>query len=540
MNLQDISAEVRPRSHWAAVDFGFLLLRRRYFMAVAAIAFVVLPPFVLIELLFSEYSWVPVTVVWWCKPLWERPTLHILSRDLFGDAPSLRSTLAGFWRDASTQALASLTWRRLSATRSLDLPVVQLEGLSGEARVRRLGLLRRGDAGPGAIWLLIVCANLEIAIPLGLLALIQAFVPAHVDWDVISASLGDDGSVTAVADVLGDCLYVATVIAVAPFYVAGGFGLYVNRRTELEGWDLEIAFRRLVGRLASGRPGHDTMRVATRAAAVVCLCGVSLLGPGTLHAAPTEAAQAGSGIAAIAEVEQASAGREQAHRLIREVLSGDSFHDRDTIWVPRFVLDWDLSMEDSEEYEFPAWLESLITFLGRAIAVLSEATLVVLAALLLGYVAFQYREAIAGAMRSPSRAGRRAGVPQTVAGLDVSPESLPSDVVAEVRQRWQRGDVRDALALLYRATLSVLVVEHEVAITADATERECVLATRRHVEAERANYFTALTRAWQLTAYAHRGPNPDEWDVLCDDWTRYFAHGPRTGPPGLTGQRTDG
>ena len=36
---------------------------------------------------------------------------------------------------------------------------------------------------------------------------------------------------------------------IEPFYVGAGFGLYLNRRTQLEAWDLEIAFRRMRKRL---------------------------------------------------------------------------------------------------------------------------------------------------------------------------------------------------------------------------------------------------------------------------------------------------
>jgi len=35
--------------------------------------------------------------------------------------------------------------------------------------------------------------------------------------------------------------------------VASDFTLYLNRRTELEGWDIEIAFRQLAARRASAR-----------------------------------------------------------------------------------------------------------------------------------------------------------------------------------------------------------------------------------------------------------------------------------------------
>ena len=45
--------------------------------------------------------------------------------------------------------------------------------------------------------------------------------------------------------------YIAMSI-VEPFHVAAGFSLYLNRRTELEAWDLELAFRRLRERLGTG------------------------------------------------------------------------------------------------------------------------------------------------------------------------------------------------------------------------------------------------------------------------------------------------
>jgi hypothetical protein len=44
-------------------------------------------------------------------------------------------------------------------------------------------------------------------------------------------------------------LYLLVISIVEPFYVAAGFSLYLNRRTELEGWDIELGFRTLAARL---------------------------------------------------------------------------------------------------------------------------------------------------------------------------------------------------------------------------------------------------------------------------------------------------
>ena len=41
------------------------------------------------------------------------------------------------------------------------------------------------------------------------------------------------------------------MLLLEPFYVAAGFGLYLNRRTLLEGWDIEVALRRIAERHAA-------------------------------------------------------------------------------------------------------------------------------------------------------------------------------------------------------------------------------------------------------------------------------------------------
>ena len=38
--------------------------------------------------------------------------------------------------------------------------------------------------------------------------------------------------------------YAIVVLFLEPFYVASGFAMYLNRRAELEAWDIEQEFRR--------------------------------------------------------------------------------------------------------------------------------------------------------------------------------------------------------------------------------------------------------------------------------------------------------
>jgi ABC-type sugar transport system permease subunit len=70
---------------------------------------------------------------------------------------------------------------------------------------------------------------------------LQAWLVPHngpLDWRELLQN-------PAASAVLWNTLAYAAVVAfLEPFYVAAGFGMYVNRRVELEAWDIEQEFRR--------------------------------------------------------------------------------------------------------------------------------------------------------------------------------------------------------------------------------------------------------------------------------------------------------
>ena len=72
--------------------------------------------------------------------------------------------------------------------------------------------------------------------------------------------------------VAGNALAWMATTVIEPFYIGAGFGLYLDRRTQIEGWDIEIAFRRMRRRLQALLP----------ALLVACALGVAL--PRAAHA----------------------------------------------------------------------------------------------------------------------------------------------------------------------------------------------------------------------------------------------------------------
>ncbi|MBL8115869.1 MAG: DUF4129 domain-containing protein, partial [Acidobacteria bacterium] len=252
MQLSLIAAEVRPRTPWEAVDHGFGLVRRfaRHvfppWLAVltAGWLLVILP-------LHAHPGWAFV-VLWWLRPIFDRVPLFVLSRALFGAPPSFREVLKALPRLLTGHLVSALVLFRLSPVRSFLLPVWELEGLRGSQRWQRSSLLQREDRGTATL-LTAGSSLLEMVLVLGAATALEFLFPERQPVssgeEEAAALLG--GLDLSNADLFGflATTYLAHAL-IEPFYVSGGFALYLNRRTSLEGWDIAIGFGRLTERLS--------------------------------------------------------------------------------------------------------------------------------------------------------------------------------------------------------------------------------------------------------------------------------------------------
>jgi hypothetical protein len=240
MQVDAIAVELRPRPMWEAADLGVRLLQanaRSVWLTCAPVFAVVL----LLALATVEIApWLPSLIIFWLKPWLDRSLLFVLSRAVFGQSTRF-SDLWSAQRSVWWRALPStLTWRRLSPWRSFTQPIHQLEGQRGAARSQRRSQLLRGQRG-AAGGMHLAFFHVEAVFILGLLALALLFAPEDLRGDVFSWLVRDD----EIAATL--CLAAAYGVAVAllePFYVAAGFAMYLNRRVQLEAWDIEQEFRR--------------------------------------------------------------------------------------------------------------------------------------------------------------------------------------------------------------------------------------------------------------------------------------------------------
>jgi len=249
-----LTVKIRTRAHWEAIDLGLALVQTYWRSLYAAWLAVVLPVvFLALTLTYllnsndNDYVY-GMYLLWWLKPLYDRVLLHVLSRAVFGETVSWRGalrTIPGLLRHSGL--FRALTWGRFSPKRSFKLPIWQLEGVKGQTRRRRLASLK----GDGAVRLLFVCATFEVILMLGMLGLIlmmlpPEFVPSRPELfsDFFTAD-----KAPLWFKVIYSLIYLLAISIIEPFYVAAGFTLYLNRRTELEGWDIELGFRTLAARL---------------------------------------------------------------------------------------------------------------------------------------------------------------------------------------------------------------------------------------------------------------------------------------------------
>ncbi len=527
MELEQLAIEVRERKGWSAIDLGFALARQWWRGLFLSWLLPALATFTLFHLVLYKYPGIAMLLTWWLKPLYDRFPLYILSKRLFGEEVPVSTCLRNWRRVCACDPLPWLLWRRFNPLRSFVLPVTVLEGLRSKARQRRVGTLEM-RASIYAMWLTTICIHIETLLVLATLFAVFLLVPPQIDMDLFSLIAEREGALLYG----GNLLSLLAMALVAPFYVSGGFMLYINRRIELEAWDIELAFRALAARL-------HKLSLSVIAGLVFAMAFAG--------AAPTVLASEGDmsqSAVAQATIEPNSIGLEQpttdpaftaayAQEQISAVLDGEAFHQVVTIAEWR----WKHADENEAEGTIPEWIIRLVEILGKlwpdwdgdtastleTIAWLLRAAVIAILLYLFTRFFLQYRSTLGRWFGlDESSTGEDVAPPQRLFGMAVSQESLPGDIPAEVTGLWGRGERRAALALLYRGALSQFLHRYEVPFTEALTELECAELVAARSESRYSQYFRDMTRGWMQLAYGHIEPEQLWVELQCERWRELF------------------
>ena len=238
MKAEQLQLALRPRPAYEAVDLGVAMTQRSRRPLLRAFLPLALLLVVACGATIELAPWLPSTLLWWFKPWLDRTLLHIYARQAFGEETSFNEAWSARRNAPWLTMLQWLTIWRLSFWRAYSMPVSQLEGQTGAARRQRVKAILRSHRG-AAMVTQSAFSWIEVFLMLGLVSLVPWMTPGLRNWDVLAWLFGDQ--------LLPNCVMYAAhataVLFVEPFFVASGFAMYLNRRVELEAWDVEQDLR---------------------------------------------------------------------------------------------------------------------------------------------------------------------------------------------------------------------------------------------------------------------------------------------------------
>ena len=532
MRLIDASVAIRPRTPWEALDLGILLAQKHRTLLMLSWAIVTLPLFTLLTALLWDYPSLAILIFWWLKPAYERLPLLILSQALFGSAPSLKQALKHFPSVLKPQLIASLTWRRFSLSRAFFQPVQQLEGLDGLPRAHRLAVLGQNNVMI-ARWLTAAGSAIELTFWLGLMVLFYAMIPPQIEADWSWRSLLDVEGEWNWLEHLTNGFYALVLVVWGPVYVSCGFALYLNRRTTLEAWDIELGFRKLRQRVLG-----SALTILLSSFLTLALLPV----PARADLSGAEAAPAESGYSCpLPPLDNLQTDLDAAPpdspRLLAQTLTSEasrgavhSVLEQPPFKNPKVESGWRLAQTGHRagSRATPDWIAQLVVSLlnvGKTLSAAFEVLLWSLLVLTSAWVIWRYRAWLATFVgRTPTRRARSTNAPQQLFGLQLRAETLPADVAAAAEKLWLTSP-REALGLLYRALLSRLVTDYRLPLKTADTEGQ-ILARIAELNQPSLNEFSSeLTRHWQNLAYGHQTPPEQARHLLCEGWRKLFTPG---------------
>jgi hypothetical protein len=239
MKVDAIRVDLRQRSMFEAADLGVRIVSAHLRTVWSSCAPVYLFVLLLAGCALSFGTGWGVLALIWLKPWLDRSILFVLARAVFGEETRFADLWASRRAVAWQGLLGALTIRRLSPWRSFVQPVLQLEGQRGKARRERVARILGPHRGAAAA-MQGAFATAESVVALGLAALIPWLTPADERGSWLALWMSDGGEWATAA---GIACYALAVGVVEPFFVGAGFAMYLNRRVELEAWDIEQEFR---------------------------------------------------------------------------------------------------------------------------------------------------------------------------------------------------------------------------------------------------------------------------------------------------------
>ena len=473
MQFDKAQIRIRPRTSIEAIDLGVLIARRYWWRLVAGWLVVAVPIFVVTW--FVPNTVLAFLMLWWFKPLYERIPMMKVASSIFDEHAhwsTMRRNLI------APDCLLWLTFFRFFPGRSTLTPIAALEDHAlGSGRVsNRRSLIKENTQG-AYLGLHSLGLLFEIAIVLFIL-LMALWLLSPVETDpaiALEIALQELLSFLLASfwgpKIVLTALFVAFA-CVAPFYVCCGFALYLNRRVELEGWDLDLEFQRLVRRIAP-------------------LLGVVLI---AMYCMPSDAQES---LTSQLEQDRNSVAAEIDDVVLSERISKTEMRNK--------AQEERVDSSRTTNIALAMFLRTLFWTLLIAV-ILWLVIKIVLSDYIRQAFARKSKKEVAVQQRFPNLKRKLI---------------LPDDVVSAASDAWRDGQFRNAMSLLYRGSLYTLITTHKCDINPSDTEASCMRAVRQTAPAL-SEAFDHIASSWQQLAYARLPVSESDFHALRRIYTEKF------------------
>jgi hypothetical protein len=471
---------LRRRSFWEAADAGLLLWRTNFFYF---LPFFALPFWIcafglrMLPEPVRPWSWL---ILWYLKPLFDRPVLHIISVRFFEPGSGTGRLLRDLGKHILRGLPGDLLWRRFNPLRSVVMPLRILEKLRGKEIKQRKSYLEKG--GLHFCFFLTIWGFVLEAVFLAGEALFSLIMIELIQEDYIS-SLGD---FLIKSEIFFFAAWCFNYMLLESIYVCMGFGLYINSRVELEGWDIEILFRKF----AEARK----KKVILPGAPVLILAALLLLplraraeeaGPGS--SPPGESVLAGS----LPPDPDAAAPLE----TLDNILQSRDFGGPAEGWGLRLKnRETDRELPDLDLAPWIKNLKQVFAFTLRLILILGICGL--------GFFVLRYFYKNRGKKTAPPKGWK-------MGGPSGSPEESPESLLEKARVLHGEGNIRRAWGLCLAALVKSWSRYRSLSFPPDATEYDCLALVRAKGGAAgtgdkgrgETECFAAAVHCWVALAY---------------------------------------
>lgn len=493
--LHEVTARLRPRTGWESQDLGLAIARSMVGKILVQWCVILFPIWaILFWLLWDSPGWL-LFVAWWLKPVYDRIPLFTMGRSLFGQQTSLKDAVKAAPALIFKGNLYFLTFGRFSFYRCFSMPVKILESSTYSNYRKRVSvLLRQGDST--VFWVTLAWMLTSFLGVIGMFLLLRSMVVQDElmnGEEFMSRFFGTHGF-TAENSLwrLISLLFLVVTTLTELFYVGSGFGLYLNSRSHLEGWDIEVAFRSLA------------LRLGRIAAAPTLLVAMLFWQVGA------QQLQAKAPATPTVEKVQPISRTPSPLDVVKDVKSSPDFtvhSETHQVYQNSSSTGSSSSSSSSSNLDY-----SFIGLIGPFILWGSIAALVLLIAYLI------YRNRHLFIFHRESRNIPEPPQAKVVMGMNVTAEALPKDIPTTAWEHWLAGDAHGAIRLLYAGSLSWMIQRGGLPIRESDTEGDCVRHSSSLTDGTQTHYFSFLTDTWKRIAYGKRSPAATEMEQLVKQW----------------------